>query len=109
MLCKGDIRIKVGYSPRQEVVALGGYFTSVVLFVKDAAETKTLNAGKGGLALAFIVAFGAVKIWETIDAFILPADYKVVKASPFQISPLVLWNNNSTDDVDWGLSLKYRF
>ena len=92
-----------------EVVALGGYFTSVVLLAKDVVETKTINAGKGGLAVAFLVAFGAVKIWETIDAFILPSDYKVVKESPLQISPLVLWNNNSTDDVDLGLSLKYRF
>ena len=92
-----------------EVVAIGGWLTFSVLTAKDAVETKTFSFGKGGLALAFSLAFGGIKIWEVVDAFVLPDHYKVVKASPFQISPLVLWNNNSTDDVDWGLSLKYKF
>ena len=92
-----------------EAVALGGAIVSDFLFVSDVAESGKVSFGKRGLSLAFLVAFGAVKVWETIDAFMLPDHYKVVKASPFQISPLVLWNNNSTDDVDWGLFLKYRF
>ena len=99
-----------------DLVAIGGYFTSVVFLagdVMDAAEAgETISAGtvkkKGGLALGFLAAMVGVRIWEIIDAWMLPSHYKVVKESPFQAAPLISWNHmNSSFDV--GLSLKYKF
>ena len=58
------------------------------------------------LPLISLLAFVGVRIWEVVDVWNLPSDYKIVKESPFQLSPLYVYNRNN---LDLGLSLKYRF
>lgn len=99
-----------------ELVTIGGYFTSVTLLVGDAidiAETGgDIDVGavktKGGMALAFLAVGIGVRVWEMVDAWILPSQYKVVKESSFQIAPLISWSDMSSD-WNLGFSLKYKF
>ena len=99
-----------------DLIAIGGYFTSAVLLVGDAMDAaesgEGINTGavktKGGMALAFLAVGIGVRVWEMVDAWMLPSHYKVVKESPFQAAPLISWNPmNSSWDL--GLSLKYKF
>ena len=59
----------------------------------------------GILSISLFVAFIGVKIWEAVDAWVLPSDYKVVDSS-FKIQPLAYYDRGNTS---LGLSLQYRF
>ena len=91
-----------------DLLTVGGYFTSAFLTVGDAAEGKSIKKARG-MTIAFALAMTGVRIWEVVDAFMLPSNYKVVKESPLQVTPLVSWNDTVSNNLDWGLSLKYKF
>ena len=94
-----------------ELVAIGGYITSVVFFVTEASDVyRTGNTGGvkafGGVSLAFLVALTGLRVWEIVDAWMLPSHYKIVKESPFQLTPLAYYNQKN---MNLGLSLQYKF
>ena len=49
----------------------------------------------------------SLKVWEIVDAWVLPPHYKVVKESPFEIKPLAFYDPNTK--LNYGLSFKYKF
>lgn len=93
-----------------DLVAIGGYFTSAVMTLGDVVKGDKSSAKKtGGMTIAFGLAAAGVRIWEVVDAFMLPSNYKVVKESPLEVTPLVSWSDTVSSNLDWGLSLKYKF
>ena len=83
-----------------------GYVASSTLFAVKSYETKTLDKGTGGVALAFLLAHLGLRVWELIDVWMLPSNYTVVKESPFQIKPLAFYDQ---ENLNLGLSLNYTF
>ena len=96
-----------------ELGVLSVFIGSLVYSLKDLKSGDTIeyvtdimdHAAKP-LSLISLLAFVGVRIWEVVDVWNLPSDYKIVKESPFQLSPLYAYNGNN---LDLGLSLKYRF
>ena len=60
-----------------------------------------------GWALACLVAYVGVRVWETVDAWTFPSHYRVSERSPVELSPLYAMNKRGPDH--FGLSLKYKF
>ena len=72
----------------------------------DSAEVPAFS----GVDYAFfgaILVGSVIRIWEMIDAWMLPSHYKIVKESPFQISPLAFYDPQNR--FYYGLSLNYKF
>ena len=59
------------------------------------------------IGLGVLAIGSAIRIWEMIDVWILPSNYKIVKESPFQIKPLAFYDLGA--QFHYGLSLNYRF
>ena len=55
---------------------------------------------------AMLIGFG-IRIWEIIDVWMIPSNYKIVRESPFQIKPVAFYDSNT--NFNYGLSLNYRF
>ena len=69
-------------------------------------EEKVISDTLTKFSFALLVVLGAVKAWEIVDAWMLPSHYKVVKESPFQLTPLAYYNQKN---MNLGLSLQYKF
>ena len=96
-----------------ELLAVGGYLSSAFLFVGevvDDLETGDELSGQakffGGASIAFLIALTGLRVWEIMDAWMLPSHYKIVKESPFELRPLAYYNKKN---INLGLSLHYKF
>ncbi len=86
-----------------------GWMYSAVSTAAENSQTGSAETISGPQATAFlgIALLGSgLRIWEMIDAFLLPSNYKVVRESPFQIQPVAFYNKS---DLNFGLSLNYKF
>ena len=59
-------------------------------------------------ATGLLAAGTAIRIWELIDVWMLPSHYKVGERKTLQFYPLVFYDQKSKN-LNWGLSLNYRF
>lgn len=89
---------------------LEGYGKSLLEGAKNPNESSTdeskIKWDNVYLAAAFFAGYLGLRVWEVVDAWVLPSRYKVSK-SPFELSPLYSMNNKG--DGTFGLSLKYKF
>ena len=56
-----------------------------------------------------LLLFIPLRIWASIDSWVLPSHIKVAQESRFQIIPLVVSNHSNSNNLSLGLSMKYRF
>ena len=54
----------------------------------------------------YLFGLTGLKLWEIIDVWSLPSDYKIVKSQKLSISPLYSYNSQSSS---YGLSLSYKW
>ena len=66
-----------------------------------------LLIGAAYVFLGVMVIGVGLRIWEIVDAWMLPSHYKIVKEKPFQMKPLAFYDSNS--QFHYGLSLNYQF
>ena len=59
------------------------------------------------ISAVFLGIYLGFRIWEKIDIWMLPSDYKVVQEPALQLKPLVSLAKDSS--LNLGLSLKYQF
>ena len=105
-----------------EGLALGGYIalvlrgaSSALTDLSEATESESEAvpeiSGKTkssfGIASALLLVYSGLRIWEMVDAWMLPSDYKVVQEPALQLKPLVSLAKDSS--LNLGLSLKYQF
>ena len=53
--------------------------------------------------------FVSLRVWASIDTWVLPSHIKVAQESRFQITPLVVSNYSNSNYLSLGLNMKYRF
>ena len=59
-----------------------------------------------GVTMVGATAFALVKVWETMDVFILPEGYRIVKNNPIAIQPFY---SSYLGKESLGVSLKWQF
>ena len=74
--------------------------------VEDVSEAASFS-GADYLFVGAMIAGSVIRIWEIVDVWMLPSNYKVVKESPFQIKPLAFFDSGKR--FNYGLSLSYQF
>ena len=89
----------------------GGFFASSVL---SAARQKSMSrpdlpviSFARWISLGAVVVGAGIRVWEAIDIWVLPSNYKVVEGQPFQIKPIAFHDSNA--NLNLGLSLNYSF
>ena len=53
--------------------------------------------------------FIALRVWASVDTWVLPSHIKIAQESRFQITPLVVSNYSNSHNLSLGLNMKYRF
>ena len=91
-----------------DAIVVGGIVTSTLLTVQN---LNAVNIPTGYLVSVggFALLGFALRIWSILDAWSLPAHYKIVQESRFQVSPLVASNYSNFNTIGLGLNVKYRF
>ena len=57
------------------------------------------------VAMYFLI---GTRIWQTLDLYTLPSDYKIVRESKLSVSPFYSYNSEFFNS-NYGLSLSYKF
>ena len=70
------------------------------------AVNKKGSGASGFIYLGLAVAYSGLRIWEIIDTWMLPDNYKIVEN--IELSPN-LYTANNGESLGLGLSLKYSF
>ena len=88
------------------MMAIGGLWLGSSL-VPHPSSAENREVSISGAVVVMTVGLG-IRVWEMIDVWKIPYDYKAVKAKTLQFYPLVFYDQKSKN-LDWGLSLSYRF
>ena len=88
-------------------LCVGGLIAAGAMTIGDAVQGE-INWTTMSLYFAFGLAFGGFRIWEVIDTWMLPDNYRIVKEPVFQVLPLAYYNQE-VDNVGLGLSFQYKF